>query len=123
MTTTRLAVNLCPPTTPRAERENLTEWVDVIAFSERARHLLEQTRKGDLVEVTGGVSKPRCALGDAGTDPRPRDTPRTLTSSPTADQSRNGNGRRETAGAVQERRDRGDGQAQAQGQPSRTEDT
>ncbi|MCY4506817.1 MAG: single-stranded DNA-binding protein [Acidobacteria bacterium] len=56
MVTARIAVNLAAPSVPPEARAELTEWVNVLAFSERTRHLLLQCRKGDQLAVMGGVS-------------------------------------------------------------------
>ena len=40
----------------REERDALTEWVNVIAFTERCRHLLMCCSKGQLIAVMGGVT-------------------------------------------------------------------
>ena len=57
MVTSRIAVNMASASTPREERDALTEWVNIIAFSERTRHLLSQCAKGQMIAVTGNVTK------------------------------------------------------------------
>ena len=56
MVTARIAVNLAAPSVPPEARAEFTEWVNVLAFSERTRHLLSQCGKGQQVAVMGGVS-------------------------------------------------------------------
>ena len=56
MVTARIAANLAAPSVPADVRRELTEWVNVLAFTERTRHLLLQCSKGQLVAVMGGVS-------------------------------------------------------------------
>ena len=55
MVTARIAVKMAAPSAPREDA--LTEWVNVIAFTERNRHLLAQCEKGMLVAVSGNVTK------------------------------------------------------------------
>ena len=57
MVTSRIAVNMSSGSTPKADRDALTEWVNVIAFSERNGHLLSQCAKGRLIAVSGNVTK------------------------------------------------------------------
>ena len=57
MVTSRLAVKMAAPSAPREDRDALTEWVNVIAFTERTRHLLMQCAKGMLVAISGNVTK------------------------------------------------------------------
>ena len=56
MVTSRIAVNMASASSAREDRDALTEWVNVIAFSERTRHLLSQCDKGQIA-VTGNVTK------------------------------------------------------------------
>ena len=57
MVTSRNAVNMASGSTPQVDRDALTEWVNVIAFSERNRHVLGQCTKGQLIAVSGNVTK------------------------------------------------------------------
>ena len=57
VTSRRIAVKMAAPSAPREDRDALTEWVNVIAFTERSRHLLMQCSKGMLVAVSGNVTK------------------------------------------------------------------
>ena len=57
MATSRVAVKMAAPSAPRADHDALTEWVNVIAFTERTRHLLMQCTKGMLVAISGNVTK------------------------------------------------------------------
>ena len=56
MVVARIAVNLAAPSVPREQRDQLTEWVNVIAFSDRTRHLLSQCEKGHMIGVMGNVT-------------------------------------------------------------------
>lgn len=56
MATGRIAVHMAAPNTSREERDQLTEYVNVIAFDERCRHLLMSCTTGQLLAVVGGVS-------------------------------------------------------------------
>ena len=57
MVTCRIAVKMAAPSAPRDDHNALTEWVNVIAFTERTRHLLMQCEKGMLVAISGNVTK------------------------------------------------------------------
>ena len=57
MATSRIAVKMAAPSAPRDDHDALTEWVNVIAFTERTRHLLMQCEKGMLVAICGNVTK------------------------------------------------------------------
>ena len=57
MATSRITVKMAAPSAPREDRDALTEWVNVIAFTERSRHLLMQCTKGMLVAISGNVTK------------------------------------------------------------------
>ena len=57
MVTCRIAVKMAAPSAPREDHNALTEWVNVIAFTERTRHLLMQCTKGMLVAISGNVTK------------------------------------------------------------------
>ena len=57
MVTCRIAVKMAAPSAPREDHNALTEWVNVIAFTERTRHLLMQCEKGMLVAISGNVTK------------------------------------------------------------------
>ena len=57
MVTSRMAVKMAAPSAPRDDHDALTEWVNVLAFTERSRHLLMQCTKGTLVAVSGNVTK------------------------------------------------------------------
>lgn len=65
MVTTRIAVKMAAPSAPREARDTLTEWVNVIAFTERSRHLLSQCEKGMLVAVTGTSRRSSTRAGAA----------------------------------------------------------
>lgn len=56
MATARIACHLATPKSPKEHREKLTEYVNVIAFTPRNRHLLMSCSKGQLIAVMGGVS-------------------------------------------------------------------
>ena len=56
MATSRIAVKMAAPSAPRDDHDALTEWVNVIAFTERTRHLLMQCEKGMVVAITGNVT-------------------------------------------------------------------
>ena len=56
MASGRIAVQMTTGSKPREERDALTEWVNVIAFTERCRHLLMCCSKGQLIAVMGGVT-------------------------------------------------------------------
>ena len=56
MATGRTAVHMAAPNTSRDDRDALTEFVNVIAFDERCRHLLMNCSTGQLVAVVGGVT-------------------------------------------------------------------
>ena len=57
MVTSRIAVKMAAPSAPWDDHDALTEWVNVIAFTERTRHLLMQCEKGMLVAISGNVTK------------------------------------------------------------------
>ena len=57
MVTCRIAVKMAAPSAPREDHNALTEWVNVIAFTERTRHLLMQCEKGMLVAISRNVTK------------------------------------------------------------------
>ena len=56
MATGRIAVHLASPNASREDRDALTEFVNVIAFDERCRHLLMNCSTGQLIAVVGGVT-------------------------------------------------------------------
>ena len=56
MATGRIAVHMAAPNTPREDRDALTEYVNVLAFDERCRHLLMNCSSGQLVAIVGGVT-------------------------------------------------------------------
>ena len=56
MATARIAVRMAAPNTPREDRDALTEFVNVLAFDERCRHLLMNGSTGQLVAIVGGVT-------------------------------------------------------------------
>ena len=56
MATARIAVPMAGANKTKEERDALTEWVNVIAFDERCRHLLMSCSKGQLIAVMGGVT-------------------------------------------------------------------
>ncbi len=54
--TARIGVNMAAPTVPPEEREKLTEWVDVIAFSKAQQERLLAAEKGEPISVSGNVT-------------------------------------------------------------------
>ena len=52
-----MGVNMAAPNVPREEQDELTEWVDVIAFSETMQTQLLECEKGAAVAVFGTVTK------------------------------------------------------------------
>ena len=56
MATGRIAVPMAAGNKSKEDRDALTEWVNVIAFDERCRHLLMSCSKGQLIAVMGGVT-------------------------------------------------------------------
>ena len=57
MVSARIAVKMAAPSAPRTDHDALTEWVNVLAFTDRTRHLLMQCEKGMLVAISGNVTK------------------------------------------------------------------
>jgi len=53
----RMGVNMAAPNVPREEQDELTEWVDVMAFSEAMQARLLACEKGETIGVSGNVSK------------------------------------------------------------------
>ena len=53
---TRISVNMYGPRTRDEDRDRLTEWVDVLAFSAAARERLLRFEKGDRIIVMGPVT-------------------------------------------------------------------
>ena len=53
----RMGVNMAAPNVPREEQDELTEWVDVIAFSEAMQARLLACEKGETISVSGNVTK------------------------------------------------------------------
>ena len=56
MATARIAVQMAAGKKSREERDALTEWVNLIAFDERCRHLLMSCSRGQLIAAMGGVT-------------------------------------------------------------------
>lgn len=52
----RMAVAMASSKVPLEQRDTLTEWVNVLAFGARVRHLLMQCSKGQTIAVTGNVT-------------------------------------------------------------------
>ena len=52
----RMAVNMAAPDVPAEERDKLTEWGNVIAFSEALRTKLCKCKKGEPIVVMGNVT-------------------------------------------------------------------
>ena len=52
-----IGVNMAAPTVPREEQDELTEWVDVMAFSEAMQARLLACEKGETIGVSGNVTK------------------------------------------------------------------
>ena len=57
MTRGRIGVNMSPNDVPAEHREELTEWVNVKVFEPGQRRRLARCRKGELIVVTGNVTK------------------------------------------------------------------
>lgn len=55
--TARIGVNMAAPNVPREEQDDLTEWVNVIAFSEAMQARLLACEKGETIAVSGNVTK------------------------------------------------------------------
>ncbi|MCY4638025.1 MAG: single-stranded DNA-binding protein [Acidobacteria bacterium] len=53
----RMGVNIAAPNVPREEQDELTEWVDVMAFSEAMQARLLACEKGETVAISGNVTK------------------------------------------------------------------
>ena len=53
----RIGVNMAAPNVPREEQDELTEWVDVMAFSEAMQARLLACEKGETIAVSGNVTK------------------------------------------------------------------
>ena len=53
----RIGVNMAAPNVPREEQDELTEWVDVMAFSEAMQARLLACEKGETIGVSGNVTK------------------------------------------------------------------
>ena len=54
--TARMGVNRTAPDVPAEERDRLTEWVNVMAFSDARRARLLKCKKGEAVAVMGNVT-------------------------------------------------------------------
>lgn len=52
----RMGVNMAGPDVSTEERDGLTEWVNVIAFSDALREKLMKCRRGEQVTVMGNVT-------------------------------------------------------------------
>ena len=57
MTQGRIGVHMSPAEMPDEHREELTEWVNVKVFEPGQRRRLARCRKGELIAVTGNVTK------------------------------------------------------------------
>ena len=55
--TARIGVNMAAPDVPTEARERLTEWVNVIAFTDALQVKLLKCKKGDLICVMGNVTR------------------------------------------------------------------
>ena len=53
---TRIAVNMTAPSVPTEEREKLTEWVNVIAFSDALKTKLLKCKSGEPIVIMGNVT-------------------------------------------------------------------
>ena len=53
----QIAVHMVGPGVPREKHDELTEWVDVIAFSEAMQARLLACEKGEVVSVSGNMTK------------------------------------------------------------------
>ena len=53
----RIGVNMAAPNVPREEQDELTEWIDVMAFSEAMQARLLACEKGETIAVSGNVTK------------------------------------------------------------------
>ena len=53
----QMAVHMVGPNVPREEHDELTEWVDVMAFSEAMQARLLACDKGEVISVSGNVTK------------------------------------------------------------------
>ena len=62
----RIAVYMASPKARREDRERLTEYVNVIAFTPRNRHLLMSCSKGQVIAAVGGVTLEISSLPDGG---------------------------------------------------------
>lgn len=56
MVRARIAASIAGPTALAEDRDDLTEWVNVIAFDKRQREALSALKKGDHVVVMGAVT-------------------------------------------------------------------
>ncbi len=52
----RMAVNMAAPSVATEEREKLTEWVNVIAFSEALKTKLLKCKSGEPIVIMGNVT-------------------------------------------------------------------
>lgn len=53
----QIAVHMVGPGVPREKHDELTEWVDVIAFSEAMQTRLLACEKGEVISVSGNMTK------------------------------------------------------------------
>lgn len=53
----QMAVNMVGPNVPREKHDELTEWVDVIVFSEAMQIRLLTCEKGETISVSGNVTR------------------------------------------------------------------
>ena len=65
--TARIGVNMAAPNVPREEQDELTEWVDVMAFSEAMQARLLACQKGETIAVSGNVTKKFYKQANGGT--------------------------------------------------------
>ena len=54
--TARMGVNMAAPDVPAEVRDQLTEWVNVMAFSEALQQRLMKCKKGSMLVVMGNVT-------------------------------------------------------------------
>ncbi|MYH29207.1 MAG: single-stranded DNA-binding protein [Acidobacteria bacterium] len=63
----RMGVNMAAPNVPREEQDELTEWVDMLAFPEVMQTRLLACNKGETIAVFGHVTKKPYERRDGGT--------------------------------------------------------
>ena len=57
MVTARMGVSMAEPGASSEDRDELTDWLRILVFSDACRARLIRCRKGDLVVITGNVTK------------------------------------------------------------------